>query len=55
MATLKLIPSPEGNTVTAPRRMTYSRAQPRSRGEHKEIRFRVGAQMGSALLTRGTL
>ena len=29
-----LIPSPEGNTVTAPRRMTYSRAHPRSRGEH---------------------
>ena len=31
------------------------RAHPRSRGEHKEIRFRVGAQMGSSPLARGTL
>ena len=54
-ATPKLIPSPEGNTVTAPRRMTYSKVHPRSRGEHCcSIIFAVRA-VGSSPLARGTL
>ena len=50
-----LIPSPEGNTVTAPRRMTYSRAHPRSRGEHGSIWDLVHPSTGSSPLARGTL
>ena len=54
MATPKLIPSPEGNTVTAPRRMTYSKAHPRSRGEHTLQLIIPALQRGSSPLARGT-
>ena len=53
-ATSKLIPSPEVNTVTAPRRMTYSRAHPRSRGEHAPLFHRPFCIVGSSPLARGT-
>ncbi len=54
-ATPKLIPSPEGNTVTAPCRMTCSRAHPRSRGEHVDEAGMVSTPKGSSPLARGTL
>ena len=53
-ATPKLIPSPEGNTVTAPRRMTYSRAHPRSRGEHVSSSASPRRRRGSSPLAQGT-
>ena len=53
-ATPKLIPSPEGNTVTAPRRMTCSRAHPRSRGEHTGAPSAARRALGSSPLARGT-
>ena len=53
-ATPKLIPSPEGNTVTAPCRMTCSRAHPRSRGEHADGRVKKFREAGSSPLARGT-
>ena len=53
-ATPKLIPSPEGNTVTAPCRMTCSRAHPRSRGEHAKKMQKAKSQPGSSPLARGT-
>ena len=40
--------------MTAPRRMTYSRAHPRSRGEHAPLFHRPFCIVGSSPLARGT-
>ena len=50
----RLIPARAGNTVSLPRLRGRYPAHPRSHREHKEIRFRVGAQMGSSPLAQGT-
>ena len=50
-----LIPARAGNT-SQPRRTTQkTRAHPRSRGEHRDSRYRAAQQKGSSPLARGTL